>query len=65
MIGLGRMGANMVRRLGQAGHRCAVYDVHPDAVQALVKEGTVGATSLADLVSMLEMPRAIWLMMPA
>ena len=50
MIGLGRMGANMVLRLMRAGHKCVVYDVHPEAVQALVKEGAVGATSLEDLV---------------
>jgi 6-phosphogluconate dehydrogenase len=65
MIGLGRMGANMVQRLLRAGHECVVYDVHPDAVQSLVKDGAVGATSLTDLVSKLKAPRAVWLMVPA
>ena len=49
MIGLGRMGANMVRRLMRAGHQCVVYDVQPPAVKALVKDGAIGATSLEDL----------------
>jgi 6-phosphogluconate dehydrogenase len=65
MIGLGRMGANMVRRLTRGGHTCVVYDVHADAVQALVGEGAVGADSLADLVAKLEQPRAVWMMVPA
>ncbi len=65
MIGLGRMGANMVQRLMHAGHECVVYDVHPEAVQALAKEGATGATSLADLASKLTAPRAVWLMVPA
>src|SRR5262249_14661979 len=65
MIGLGRMGANMVRRLLRAGHRCVVYDVHPDAVQALVKEGAVGSASLEEFVRKLTKPRAAWLMVPA
>ena len=51
MIGLGRMGANMVQRVMRAGHECVVYDVHPESVQELVKEGAVGATSLSDLAS--------------
>ena len=50
MIGLGRMGNNMVRRLMRAGHQCVVFDVHPEAVQSLAKEGAVGANSLADFV---------------
>jgi 6-phosphogluconate dehydrogenase len=65
MIGLGRMGTNMVRRLLRAGHHCVVYDLNPDAVEALVKEGAVGSTSLEGLVRKLKVPRAIWLMVPA
>jgi 6-phosphogluconate dehydrogenase len=65
MIGLGRMGTNMVRRLLRAGHRCVVYDLQPDAVQALVKEKAVGATSLEDLIHKLSKPRALWMMVPA
>jgi 6-phosphogluconate dehydrogenase len=65
MIGLGRMGANMVQRLMRAGHECVVYDVHPEAAQALAKDGAVAATSVADLASKLKAPRAVWLMVPA
>jgi len=65
MIGLGRMGANMVRRLMRAGHECVVYDAFPTAVEALVKEGAVGAKSLEEFVSKLKAPRAAWLMVPA
>jgi len=65
MIGLGRMGANMVRRLIKGGHDCVVFDRSPDAVKALVKEKAVGATALADLVKKLEKPRAVWHMVPA
>jgi 6-phosphogluconate dehydrogenase len=65
MIGLGRMGGNMVRRLIRAGHRCVVYDVSPEAVQGLAKEGGVGAASLADFVAKLARPRHVWLMLPA
>ncbi len=65
MIGLGRMGANMVRRLMKGGHRCVVYDMSAEAVAALAKEGATSATSLADLVAQLEKPRALWLMVPA
>ena len=65
MIGLGRMGANMVRRLLKKGHNCVVFDRSANAVNDLVKEKATGATSLADLVAKLERPRAIWLMVPA
>lgn len=65
MIGLGRMGANMVRRLQRAGHQCVVFDRSPDAVQALAKEGATPASSLQDFVAKLETPRAVWLMLPA
>jgi 6-phosphogluconate dehydrogenase len=65
MIGLGRMGANMVRRLIKNGHQCIVYDRSPQAIADLVKEKAVGASSLADLVKKLEKPRAVWLMVPA
>jgi 6-phosphogluconate dehydrogenase len=65
MIGLGRMGANLVRRLMRDGHPCVAYDVSPDAVASLVAEGAVGAESLAELVGGLSAPRAIWLMVPA
>jgi 6-phosphogluconate dehydrogenase len=65
MIGLGRMGANLVRRLMRDGHRCVAYDVSADAVKQLETEGATGATSLADFVSKLEEPRAIWIMVPA
>ena len=65
MIGLGRMGANMVRRLIRGGHQCVVYDRSKQAVEALAKEGAVGASSVDDMVSRLTAPRAIWLMVPA
>jgi 6-phosphogluconate dehydrogenase len=65
MIGLGRMGANMVRRLLKGGHTCVVYDRSPDAVKELTGLGATGASSLAGLVKSLAMPRAIWLMVPA
>jgi len=65
MIGLGRMGANMVRRLMRAGHRCVVYDVNPGAVAMLAGEGAIPATSRESLVAHLTGPRAIWLMLPA
>src|ERR1044072_7673261 len=65
MIGLGRMGANMVRRLLRANHECVVYDRRGEAVKGLVKDGAVGAKSLEDFVAKLEQPRAIWLMIPA
>jgi 6-phosphogluconate dehydrogenase len=65
MIGLGRMGANMVRRLIKGGHQCVVFDMFPKAVEDLVKEKAVGSSSFADMVKKLEKPRAIWLMVPA
>ncbi|HEX3985867.1 MAG TPA: decarboxylating 6-phosphogluconate dehydrogenase [Acidobacteriaceae bacterium] len=65
MIGLGRMGANMVRRVMKGGHECVVFDVSAKAVEDLVREKAVGATSFGDLVSKLKAPRAIWLMVPA
>ena len=65
VIGLGRMGTNMARRLMKAGHQCVVYDVRPGAVQALVKEGAAGTTSLEGFAKTLEKPRAVWLMVPA
>ena len=65
MIGLGRMGANMVRRLIKDGHRCVVFDQLPKAVKDLTKAKAVGTSSLADLVKKLAKPRAIWLMVPA
>src|SRR5260370_7400768 len=65
MIGLGRMGANMGRRLLKGGHDCVVFDMSPDAVEELTKERAVGTSSLADLVKKLEKPRAVWLMGPA
>ena len=65
MIGLGRMGANLVRRLMRAGHECVVFDVAPEAISALAAEGAVPAASLAELVEKLDGPRNIWVMVPA
>ncbi len=65
MIGLGRMGANMTRRLLRGGHSVVVYDLNPGAVAGLVAEGAVGSASLDELVGQLEAPRAVWLMVPA
>src|SRR6266852_5419867 len=65
MVGLGRMGANMVRRLLKGGHECVVFDMSPKAVSDLTAENAVGSASLADLVKKLEKPRAVWLMVPA
>src|SRR6201996_9376599 len=65
MVGLGRMGANMVRRLMKGGHQCTVFDMFPKAVEGMTKEGATGAASLAEFVKKLEQPRAIWLMVPA
>ncbi|MFQ5657859.1 MAG: phosphogluconate dehydrogenase (NAD(+)-dependent, decarboxylating) [Candidatus Methylomirabilales bacterium] len=65
MIGLGRMGGNMVRRLIRGGHQCVVYDLNPDNVKVLVDEGAAGATSLDDFVGKLTRPRTAWVMVPA
>ena len=65
MIGLGRMGANMVRRLMKAQHECVVFDHNKENVEALTKEGAMGAESLEDLVKKLAAPRAVWIMVPA
>jgi 6-phosphogluconate dehydrogenase len=65
MIGLGRMGSNMVRRLMQHGHECVVYDVHAEAAAPLIEAGAVGGDSLDEFFDKLEIPRAIWLMVPA
>jgi 6-phosphogluconate dehydrogenase len=65
MVGLGRMGANLVRRLMRDGHRCVVYDRSPEVVKGLEGEGATGSTSLADFASKLEKPRTAWLMLPA
>jgi 6-phosphogluconate dehydrogenase len=65
MVGLGRMGANMARRLMRDGHRLVVYDVNPDAVSELAGEGAEGASSLPDLASKLSAPRSVWVMVPA
>jgi len=65
MIGLGRMGANMTRRLLRAGHACVVHDLSQDTVRALANEGAIGSTSLDDFVTRLAKPRAVWLMLPA
>ena len=65
MVGLGRMGANLVRRAMAAGHECIVYDVDADAVAGLVEEGAIGANSLADVAAKLQQPRSVWIMVPA
>jgi 6-phosphogluconate dehydrogenase len=65
MVGLGRMGANMVRRLLHGGHECVVFDVSPEAVKTLVKEGAIGASSLDDFRTKLKKPRVAWMMVPA
>src|SRR6267378_4267830 len=65
MIGLGRMGANMVRRVLKGGHRCVVFDMSPKVVNELVQEKATGSSSLHEFVEKLERPRAIWLMVPA
>jgi 6-phosphogluconate dehydrogenase len=65
MIGLGRMGANMVRRLMKAGHECVVFDMSPESVKKLAAEGAIGASSMQDFIQKLKAPRAVWLMVPA
>src|SRR6516162_2811066 len=65
MVGLGRMGAGLVRRLMNDGHTCVVYDVSPKAVKALEADGATGAKSLKDFAAKLEKPRAAWVMVPA
>jgi 6-phosphogluconate dehydrogenase len=65
MVGLGRMGANMVRRLMKAGHTCTVFDMSPKSVEELAKEGATGSSSIQDFVGKLQKPRSIWLMIPA
>ena len=65
IVGLGRMGANIARRLMRDGHTCVVYDVNPEATAALAKDGAVPASDLADLASRLSAPRAVWVMVPA
>ena len=65
MIGLGRMGANMVRRLMRKGHECVVFDLNTASVKAMESEGAKGAASYDDFIAKLKQPRAIWLMVPA
>src|SRR5579864_8190528 len=65
MVGLGRMGANLVRRLMKGGHDCVVYDVNESAIKTLEAEGATGANSMEEFVSKLEVPRAAWVMVPA
>ena len=65
MVGLGRMGANIVRRLMRDGHECVVYDVSADSVAELASEGAIGANSPEDSVAKLSGPRAVWVMIPA
>jgi 6-phosphogluconate dehydrogenase len=65
MIGLGRMGANIVRRLMRDGHECVVWDVSADAIEALVKEGATGASTLQEFKEKLSTPRVAWVMIPA
>ena len=65
LVGLGRMGANMSRRLQKGGHTCTVFDLNPENVKKVATDGTEGASSLADLVKRLAKPRAVWVMVPS
>ena len=65
MVGLGRMGASMVRRLMRGGHECVVHDINADAIASVVKEGAIGASSIDDFVAKLKKPRVVWMMLPA
>ena len=65
MVGLGRMGANMVRRLMRGGHHCVVFDLNPEHVARLVQEGATGAASIEEFLNQLSKPRAVWAMVPA
>ena len=65
MIGLGRMGANMVRRLMRGGHECVVFDLSADNVKLLADEGAIGSNSIDDFIAKLNQPRAVWIMVPA
>src|SRR5260370_30558808 len=65
MVGLGRMGSNMARRLMRGGHQCVVFDLNPQSVSQLAKEGAQASASLEDLAARLEKPRAVWIMLPA
>ena len=65
LVGLGRMGANMVRRLEKGGHKCTVFDLNADKVKKLVDEGASGASSLEGLVKQLPTPRVVWVMVPS
>src|SRR5580693_6510073 len=65
MVGLGRMGANMVRRLMKGGHECVVFDMSAESVQKMAAEGAAGSSSLGDFIKKLNAPRAVWMMVPA
>ena len=65
MIGLGRMGGNMARRLMRGGHDCGVFDLNPENIKQLVSEGATGASSIDDLIERLPKPRIVWLMVPS
>src|SRR4029450_551326 len=65
MVGLGRMGANIVRRLMRNGHECVAFDANPESIKQLEDEGAIGGSTLEEVVSKLEKPRAVWVMIPA